>query len=42
MIYSNAIVLSLLGLTAAAGSDNNKKMSDFLGYVGTYTKSYND
>jgi len=40
MIYTNAIVLSLLGLTASASGDNNKKMSDYLGYVNSYTKNY--
>merc|ERR1712226_1814606 len=45
MIYSNAIVLSLLGLTAAArklSADDNKKMGDYLGYVGAYEKDYKD
>jgi hypothetical protein len=43
MIYTSAFILSMLGLTAAAsGGNNNKKMSDYLGYVGQFTKSYND
>ena len=45
MIYSNAIVLGLLGLTAAArklSADDNKKMGDYLGYVGAYEKDYKD
>ena len=45
MIYSNAIVLGLLGLTAASrklSADDNKKMGDYLGYVGTYGKDYKD
>ena len=43
MIYSNAIVLCLLGLTAAGrklSADENKKMGDYLGYVGAYEKDY--
>merc|ERR1712165_120716 len=45
MIYSNAFVLSLIGLTAAArklSADDNKKMGDYLGYVGTFEKDYKD
>jgi len=43
MIYTNAFVLSLLGLTAAAsGNGSTKKMSDYLGYVGTFGKNYNE
>ena len=45
MIYSNAIVLSLLGLSAAArklSSEDKKKMGEYLGYVGTYEKDYKD
>ena len=44
-MYTNAFVLSLLGLTAAPrmlSSDTNKKMSEYLGYVGAYEKDYKD
>jgi len=34
MNYSSAIVLSLLGLTVSASGDTNKKMGQYLGYVG--------
>jgi len=42
MIYSSAFVLSMLGLTVAASGDNNKKMANYLGYVGNFGKSYTD
>ena len=45
MIYSNAIVLSLLGLSAAArklSASDQKKMSDYLGYMGSYGKDYKE
>ena len=44
MIYSNAIVLSILGYTASArllNARDTKKMGDYLGFVGTFQKSYN-
>jgi len=44
MIYSNAIVLSILGYTASArllSAQETKKMGDYLGYVGAFQKSYN-
>jgi len=44
-MYTNAFVLSLLGLTAASrnlNAETNKKMSDYLGYVGAYEKDYKD
>merc|ERR1739844_855225 len=44
MIYSNAIVLSILGYTASArllNAQDTKKMGDYLGYVGAFQKSYN-
>merc|ERR1712038_557998 len=42
MNYSNAFILSLLSLTAAASGDNNRKMGEYLGYVGQYEKDYKD
>ena len=44
MINSNAIVLSILGYTASArllNAEQTKKMGDYLGYVGSFQKSYN-
>ena len=45
-MYTNAFVLSLLGLTVTgrqlSGNGNQKKMSDYLGYVGTHAKSYSE
>jgi hypothetical protein len=41
MIYTNAFILSMLGLTvAASGGKNQKKMNDYLGFVGKFEKSY--
>ena len=42
MKYSNGFVLSLLSLTVAASGDVNKKMGQYLGYVGSYDKDYKD
>ena len=44
MIYSNAIVLSILGYTASArllNAQDTKKMGEYLGFVGAFQKSYN-
>ena len=45
MIYTNAIVLSILGLTASArklSAAEQGKMNDYLGFVGQFGKNYND
>jgi hypothetical protein len=45
MIYSNAFVLGLLGSMAAArklSANDQKKMGDYLGYVGSYGKDYQE
>ena len=45
MIYTNAIVLSILGLTASArklSAAEQGKMNDYLGLLGQFGKNYND
>ena len=45
MIHTNAIVLSILGLTTAGrklSGNGAGKVNDYLGYVGSFEKSYND
>ena len=45
MIYSNAFVLALLGMMAAGrklSADEQKKMGDYLGYIGSFGKDYQE
>merc|ERR1712110_1114448 len=42
MMYTNAFVLSLLGLTTAGRKLSAAKMGDYLEYVGAYEKNYKD
>ena len=46
MMYTNAFVLSLLTFTVAGkllgGDGDQRRMNEYLGYVGKFAKSYND
>ena len=46
MMYTNAFVLSLLTFTVTGkllgGDGDQRRMNEYLGYVGKFAKSYND